>query len=144
MSHDRALLRNLVTRVWALDNARIDDVEGTFDDWEAFRAAREKRARTAAAEARQAEAKKPRQKADPEEERRARQSAERTAGRKREAAEGRVQRLEGAVRELESRLADPALYQGKDGAGEAARLNAELTSRKAELDRAMEDWAALN
>ncbi|HEU5357758.1 MAG TPA: ATP-binding cassette domain-containing protein, partial [Gemmatimonadales bacterium] len=144
VSHDRALLRNLVTRVWALENARIDDVEGTFDDWEAFRAAREKRARTAAAEARQAETKRPRQKADPEEERRARQSAERTAGRKRAAAETRVQQLEGAVRELESRLADPALYQGKNGAAEAARLNAELSARKDDLDRAMEDWAALN
>jgi ATP-binding cassette subfamily F protein 3 len=144
VSHDRALLRNLVTRVWALDRGRIDDVEGSFDDFEAFRAAREKRSRAAAAEARQAEARKPRAKATPEEERRTRQSAERTAGRKREAAEGRVQELEGEVRALEARLADPALYQGKDGAALAGRLNGELTAKRAELDRAMEEWSELN
>ncbi|MGH7589797.1 MAG: ATP-binding cassette domain-containing protein, partial [Gemmatimonadales bacterium] len=140
VSHDRALLRNLVTRVWALDQGRIEDVEGTFDDFEAFRASREKRARAEAAEARQADARKPKAKATPDEERRARQSAERTADRKREAAEARVQELEGAARALESRLADPVLYQGKDGAAEAARLNAELGATKAELDRAYVEW----
>ncbi|MGB7211176.1 MAG: ABC-F family ATP-binding cassette domain-containing protein [Gemmatimonadales bacterium] len=140
VSHDRALLRNLVTRVWALDRGRIEDVEGTFDDFEAFRASREKRARAAAADARQAEARKPRPKATPDEERRARQSAERTADRKRVAAEARVQELEGAVRGLESRLADPTLYQGKNGGAEAAGLNAELAAKKADLDRAYVEW----
>ena len=55
VSHDRALLRNLVTRVWSLSGGRIEDIEGGFDEWEAFKLSREKQARAAAQE----------QKADP-------------------------------------------------------------------------------
>jgi ATP-binding cassette subfamily F protein 3 len=144
VSHDRALLRNLVTRVWALGDQRIDDVEGTFDEWEAFRAAREKAARAQAAQDRKAEARKPKGRPAEVEERKARQSEARSAGRRREAAEARVHELEAQVRALEARLADPALYQGKGGAAEAARLTADLTARKAELDQALEEWAALS
>ncbi|MDP2956667.1 MAG: ABC-F family ATP-binding cassette domain-containing protein, partial [Longimicrobiales bacterium] len=39
VSHDRALLRNLVTRVWALEDGRITDYPGTFEEWEVARAA---------------------------------------------------------------------------------------------------------
>ncbi|HET7041992.1 MAG TPA: hypothetical protein VFI13_08225, partial [Gemmatimonadales bacterium] len=143
VSHDRALLRNLVTRVWSLEGRRIEDVEGSFDDWEAFKAGRAKRAREAEAEARQAEAKRPREKAKPDEERRAKQAEERDQARKRERAEQRVQGLEGEVRALEEQLADPTLYQRADGTRDAQRLDGELKAKRAELDRAMEEWTRL-
>ena len=141
VSHDRALLRNLVTRVWSLERGRIEDVEGTFDDWEAFRAGRERRAREEAAEARQAEAKRPKEKPKPDEERRARQAEERDQVRKRERAEQRVQMLEEEIRAIEAKLADPALYQQPHGAKEAKALDGELRAKKAEHDRAMEEWS---
>ena len=140
VSHDRALLRNLVTRVWSLERGRIEDVEGTFDEWEAFKAGREKRAREDAAEARQNEAKRPKEKAKPDEERRAKQAEERDQVRKRERAEQRVHALEGEVAALEAKLADSALYQQPNGAKEAQKLDGELRARKAELDAAMEEW----
>lgn len=144
VSHDRALLRNLVTRVWSLERGRIEDVQGTFDEWEAFRAGRAQRERQAEAERREAEARKPKAaKPSPEEERKARQAEERALARRREAAEGRVHVLEGEVRALEGQLADPGLYNGRSGAAEAARLTAELKAKRAELDRAMEEWGAL-
>ena len=143
VSHDRALLRNLVTRVWALDGARIEDVDGTFDDWEAYRAGRSKEARAAAAQARQSEAKRSRPKPTPEDERRARQSAARTSERRREAAERRVGELDAQLAEFEGRLADPGLYQRKDGAQEAARLTAERDRLRMERDRVIAEWEAL-
>ena len=143
VSHDRALLRNLVTRVWALDGTRIEDVDGTFDDWEASRAGRSREARAAAAQARQSEARRARPKTDPEAERRARQSAARTHERRREAAERRVGELDAELVALEARLADGGLYQQKDGAREAGRLTAERDRLRMERDRVIAEWEAL-
>ena len=140
VSHDRALLRNLVTRVWSLDKGRIEDVEGTFEEWEAFRASREKQARVTAAEEKKAEAKRPKTDQKPDEQRRSKQADERTAVRKREAAEQRVHALEGAIKGLEAKLAEAGLYQQPNGAKAAKKLDAELRAKKAELDRAMEAW----
>ncbi|WP_395654205.1 molybdopterin cofactor-binding domain-containing protein, partial [Phycicoccus elongatus] len=50
VSHDRALLEALVTRVWVLHNARITDYPGTFVEWEEASREREHAAAVAAAE----------------------------------------------------------------------------------------------
>jgi ATP-binding cassette subfamily F protein 3 len=142
VSHDRALLRNLVTRVWSLEGTCIEDVEGTFDDWESWRAGRAREAR-AAAQGRGAEPKRPRPKAPPEDDKRARQAAARTQARRREAAEARVAELDADLRALEARLADPALYQRRDGAIEATKLTAERDRVRAERDRTVAEWEAL-
>ena len=143
VSHDRALLRNLVTRVWSLDKQRIEDIEGSFDDWEAYKVSREKQARAAAAEAKLAESKKPKANLKPNEEHRAKQADERATVRQREKAEQRVQELERQIKELEAKLADPGLYQQPNGQKEAKKLDGELRARRGELDRAMEEWTAL-
>lgn len=142
VSHDRALLRNLVTRVWSLENGRIEDVEGGFDEWEAFRASRAKQAKAQAAEDKKAEAKRPKENRKPDEQHRAKQAEERGKERGREKAEQRVHALEGEIKALEAKLADPGLYQQAGGAKEAKKLDGELRARKAELDRAMEEWTA--
>ncbi len=38
VSHDRAFLRQVATRVWAFDGTRLVDFDGPFDEWEADRA----------------------------------------------------------------------------------------------------------
>ena len=142
VSHDRALLRNLVTRVWSLEGGRIHDLKGSFDEWEAYRAAREKEAKAAAAEEKRTGGKK-QEKPKPDEERRARQAEEREKERGRERAEQRVHALEGEILALEAQLADPGLYQRADGTREAKRLDGELKAKRAQLDRAMEEWSAM-
>ena len=141
VSHDRALLRNLVTRIWSLDRQRIEDLEGSFDDWEAFKVSREKQARAAAAEAKQAEAKKPKEKLKPNEEHRARQAEERGQSRQREKAEQRVQALEGEIKGLEAKLADPDLY-AKDPA-QFDRLMKAIEKARDEKDEAEMRWLDL-
>lgn len=42
VSHDRAFLREVATRVWAFDGSRLVDFDGPFTEWEAVRANRAK------------------------------------------------------------------------------------------------------
>src|SRR6266511_1346666 len=51
VSHDRALLRALTTRVWVLHEGRITDFPGSFEEWEVTSQERAHAARVAAAEA---------------------------------------------------------------------------------------------
>ena len=112
----------------------------SFEEWEAFKTSRAKQAKAAASEARPASAK---EQPKPDEERRARQAEERDQVRKRERAEQRVQALEVEIKVLEARLADPSLYQQANGTKDAKKLDGELRAKRAELDRAMEEWSAL-
>jgi ATP-binding cassette subfamily F protein 3 len=142
VSHDRALLRNLVTRVWALEDGRISDYPGTFEEWEAARAA------AADAEARRrAEERAAR---DDQGRKAARtRTAQEKEGRKEvrvlrraaEAAEALVHRLESRVAEVTAALADPGLYAG-DAAGlqKALALKGDLARLEGELATAMERW----
>jgi ATP-binding cassette subfamily F protein 3 len=141
VSHDRALLRGLCTRVWSLEHGRITDYDGSFEEWEA---ARDERRRAAEAAARQVEAdRRAREKktARPQEAvRRSNQSAARTAQRALEDAEARVHALEHREVELNALLADPALYQTPDGTARAASLGQELERIRAEFTTAFAAW----
>jgi ATP-binding cassette, subfamily F, member 3 len=37
VSHDRAFLREVATRVWAFDGTRLEDFDGPFVEWEEAR-----------------------------------------------------------------------------------------------------------
>jgi ATP-binding cassette subfamily F protein 3 len=141
VSHDRAFLRELATRVWVFDGERIQDYGGTFVEWEQQRAeqaalGRTQRtqeagaSRTTRTEARKAAAA-----------RRETQETRRSARREAESLELAVHAAESRIAELERALADPALYDGgANGAREAGRLNAELTKVRRALDDALARW----
>jgi ATP-binding cassette subfamily F protein 3 len=142
VSHDRAFLRELSTRVWAFDGERLEDYGGPFVEWEVHATDRAKRraairqreeaaARLAVRDGarRQAESK------------REDENAVRAARRAAETSERDVHRLETRIEELELALADPAMY---DGGGEAARragrLDGELKESRRALDLALTRW----
>jgi len=141
VSHDRALLRTLVTRVWALEDGRITDFPDTFEAWEEKRARDEEAAeRRRAEEARERrDAERRRAGARRKQESRARRNpgALRRAA---EEAETRVHALEERVAELEEALADPALYQDPERRQESVDLEKELTGVRTKLDEAMDQW----
>ena len=142
VSHDRAFLRELATRVWAFHGDRIEDFTGSFVEWEAHvagrnaRAEREdaeraavKREQARAAAKKAAEAKKPAV------------SDAKSARRVAETSEREAQRLEARVAELEHALEDPALYTGgAEGARRAGQLKAELEAAMRDRDAALERW----
>jgi ATP-binding cassette, subfamily F, member 3 len=143
VSHDRALLRNLATRIWELDAQRITVFDGTFAEWEEYA---EERARAAEERARAVAARAAVRPADPAP-RKARTSdsedkAVRSARRAAEAAEARVADAEAVVNRLAAEVADPALYATPEGAARGARLGADLDRARQALDAALEAWAA--
>lgn len=143
VSHDRALLRALTTRVWVLHQERITDFPGGFEEWEIASAERAHAAAVAAAEEEKLRRIKERkQTRRPDEDRRTQQSSRRTAERALADAEARVTEWEGRIAALQSELEDPALYLHPEGAARAGVLGGQLETARAELERAFERWEA--
>jgi ATP-binding cassette subfamily F protein 3 len=143
VSHDRAFLRELATRVWAFEGTHLSDFDGSFVEWETLKAQRDAHAARALAEAAEAKRQAERQrskKAAPaaghdQASRRARQRAA-------EDAEQAVARCEARIADLEAQLADAELYDGSpENARRAGKLDQELARARKELDSAMSAWA---
>jgi ATP-binding cassette subfamily F protein 3 len=139
VSHDRALLRALTTRIWILHDRRMTEFAGGFAEWEEVST---ERAHAAAVEAAEDQALRqvherqrvaPAPKADPRKDLR-------RAQRELEAAETRVAELETEVAAVVAALEDPALYTRPDGATTARRLGTELETLKRNLDAELERW----
>jgi ATP-binding cassette subfamily F protein 3 len=144
VSHDRAVLRELSTRVWAFEGERLIDFDGPFVECEARSAERTaaRQAELAKSDGTNRTAGRTRDKRDAAA-RRGDDARTRAAKRDAEARERDVQAAEARVAELESALADAALYDGSaDGARRAGTLNAELAAARAVLEQAMERWLA--
>ncbi|MEO6445406.1 MAG: ABC-F family ATP-binding cassette domain-containing protein [Gemmatimonadaceae bacterium] len=141
VSHDRELLRKLVTRVWELRNGRIRVFDGEFAEWEEVQD-REEKAKAAKAS----------------EEASVRRASERAAAKKRsetdtkargnardvrravERAEARVAELEKKAAELDAALADDGLYTRKNGHSHAQALSRELAQVRRSLADEMRTW----
>jgi ATP-binding cassette subfamily F protein 3 len=143
VSHDRALLRALTTRVWILHGARITDFPGSFTEWETASAERAHAAAVAAAEdepLRKVQGRK--QTHRPDQDRKRRQSARRQAERALAEAEARVADCETRVAAFRRELEDPELYLTVEGASRARELGKRLDEARLELEQAFDDWAA--
>jgi ATP-binding cassette subfamily F protein 3 len=141
VSHDRALLRALTTRVWVLHQGRITDYPGGFEEWETASAERAHAAAVAASEdealRRVHERKQTRR---TEEVRQQQQSAKRSARKALEQAEARVTACEERVASIRAQLEDPALYATASGSAQAHALGGELETARSELERAFKEW----
>ncbi|HEX3927005.1 MAG TPA: ABC-F family ATP-binding cassette domain-containing protein [Gemmatimonadales bacterium] len=139
VTHDRALLAALTTRIWSLDDGEMADYPGGFADWEseapkraAARTARQSRPRAAARPKAKPSAtpapSRPRLRIDP--------AAVATA-------EAAVAAQEAALADVERRLADPELYARSDGRAAAAALVTERDGARRALEEAMAAWESL-
>ena len=144
VSHDRALLRELATRVWAYEGERIVDFGGTFVEWEQMKKEEALAKRAANSLAADARREKDRAKSKANVAAEADSQAARRAQKKQLAdAERAVQEAEREVQRLRDELANPALYDGSGGsAKKAAELDKSLAAAERSLDKAMERWAA--
>jgi ATP-binding cassette subfamily F protein 3 len=143
VSHDRALLRALTTRVWVLHEGRITDFPGSFGEWETASAERVHGASVAAAEEeslRRVHERKQTRRSDTG--RKQQQSARRTAERALAETESAVTEWEGRVAALRARLEDPALYATPEGGIQAHAIGADLEVARKELERAFAQWEA--
>jgi ATP-binding cassette subfamily F protein 3 len=139
VSHDRAFLRELATRVWAISDGRLEDYDGPFVDWEIRQAERLREAealREAETEKQRPVAKKrPPKPPDPARQRR---KLEREVT----AAESAVEAEEKAVATLEAELADTSIYDGTaEGNRRAEELGRTLEEAKRSLEKTMGKWS---
>lgn len=143
VSHDRAFLRELATRVWSFDGTRLRDFDGPFVEWEVAEA--ERRAKLASesatiAQGRRAQEKAAAQKNKGADERDA--NAKKSAKKAADDAEREVLRLEERVVNVKRALEDGDLYDGTpEKAREAGQLEKELGAAQRLLDDAMTSWA---
>lgn len=141
VSHDRELLRKLVTRVWELRDGKIRAYDGDFGEWEELRD-RE----SSAAEARAAALDAERRAQEKAEAKRRGEADAKSRGRDRdirravERAEARVEELERRVAELDAAIADSTLYTRSDGVEQARTLARELAATREALAQAMSEW----
>ncbi|MEO7042367.1 MAG: ABC-F family ATP-binding cassette domain-containing protein [Gemmatimonadaceae bacterium] len=144
VSHDRALLRALCNRVWVLHGTRVTDFPGSFSEWEVVSEERDHAARVNAEEEeslrRVHEKQKTRRRESELEKER---SAKRTVKRSAEAAEARVEELEGKVATLTRQLEDPGMYGTTEGTAKAVGLGKKLDQARRDLDKALEEWTRL-
>ena len=141
VSHDRAFLDNVVTGIIAFeDDGEVREYVGGYSDWLRQRKPQESIVRAVKGNG-------PRN-SRPQNQEPAKKSA--APGKKKlgfneqrelEALPGRIETLEARVAQLQTSLADPALYQTR--AGEVAALTAELKSAEDELGQAYERWMTL-
>ena len=141
VSHDRALLRALTTRVWILHEGQITDFPGSFGEWETASRERAHAAAVAAAEAESLrKVKERKQTRRPADERERQQSVRRAAERAVGEAEAVVATWESRVGALRAELEDPHLYLTPEGARRAGELGRELETARAQLDQAFARW----
>ena len=127
VSHDRALLRALTTRVWVLHDRHVTDFDGDFAEWEVVSAEREHAASVRAAEEealrRMQEKKKTARRDDGVRDDR---NQIRSAQRRVADLETEIQTLESHIEAVTRELEDPELYTRTGGraARERARRRA--------------------
>ena len=139
VSHDRALLRALTTRIWILHDRRMTEFAGGFAEWEEVSTERAHAAAVQAAEDQALRQVHERQRVAPSPKGDPRKDLRR-AQRELEAAEARVSELESQVAAVVAALEDPALYTRPDGAASAHHLGKDLERLKRDLDAELERW----
>jgi ATP-binding cassette subfamily F protein 3 len=141
VSHDRALLEALTTRVWVLHERHVTDFPGSFGEWEEQSREREHAAAVAAAEEeslRRIRERKTTRRRDskPDDSR----VALRDSKLRMESAEKEIAQLEARIAELTAVLEDPELYVTKDGAQRSLAIGKQLDDLKRRLDDALANW----
>jgi ATP-binding cassette, subfamily F, member 3 len=143
VSHDRAMLRALATKVWVLHERHITEFDGSFAEWEVVSEERAHAASVRASEQvalRRVDEKKRTARRD---ERPASSDTRRQLRQARESAERSerdVADLEQEVATLTAALEDPELYTRPGGVQEANGMGARLDKLRARLDAALATW----
>ena len=141
ISHDRAMLSAVSTRVWAWEDGRFVDYPGTFDEWLEWSARRRAESAATAALARAAE---PKAGSGPSAASSSAPALSKNERRRREREmeelEERIHAIEARIGEIEGALGDPALYAAGGDPARPAALAAERDALQAELADAYAAW----
>jgi ATP-binding cassette, subfamily F, member 3 len=142
VSHDRAMLEALTSRVWVLHEQHVTDFPGSFSEWEEQSREREHAANVIASEREALRRVKERKSTRRGEVKSEGSRALREVRRKVEDSEKLVATLESRVAELSALLENPELYTTREGLEKSLIAGKELDNARRKLDAAIEDWTA--
>ncbi len=128
VSHDRYFINRFATRIWFLENARITDFRGNYDDWQRKKA-REAELRNVPRF--QPEAKKPKKEKP--------SGGTRQQEKELRAVERQIQKLEEAAAQIEAEMAENAADYRK-----LQELMQQQTENERQLTEAYERWETLS
>jgi ATP-binding cassette, subfamily F, member 3 len=141
VSHDRAMLEALTSRVWVLHERHVTDFPGSFVEWEERSREREHAAAVAAAEQESLRRVKERKATRRQESRMDdNRAALRELRRRVEASEKEIAVLEQKIAQLTAHLEDPELYTTREGTQKSVIVGRELEGLKRDLDVAFANW----
>jgi ATP-binding cassette subfamily F protein 3 len=143
VSHDRAMLRALASKVWVLHERHITEFDGSFAEWEVVSEERAHAASVRASEEvalRRVDEKKRTSRRDERPASADPRKALKQAREKAAQAERLVAELEAEVSRLTTALDDPELYTRPRGVEQAHKMGTELDKLRAKLDRALAEW----
>ncbi len=147
VSHDRAVLRGLATRVWEIRDGHLIDFAGPFTEWEALAAQRRIDAADAARQDRlgKAASAPPSSHDVRKEKSREERKAQREAVKAVEKAEQAVTMAEAEVGRVAAALEAPALYDGSaESTVKAQQLGKQLAQARAVLAEAEAQWTMMS
>ncbi|HEU0300580.1 MAG TPA: ABC-F family ATP-binding cassette domain-containing protein [Longimicrobium sp.] len=143
ISHDRAVLSAIATRVWAYEDGRFVDYPGGFDDWLDWSVRHRAESAATAVLARTAEPKlaaQPSSGSDSPRTTTLSKNEIRRREREQQELERRIGQIEERVAEIEATLADPSLYAADADITRPAALAAEREQLAAELAESYAAW----
>ncbi|MEP6731402.1 MAG: ABC-F family ATP-binding cassette domain-containing protein [bacterium] len=143
VSHDRAMLRALASKVWVLHERHITEFDGSFAEWEVVSEERAHAASVRASEEvalRRVDEKKRTSRREERPVGNDPRKALKLARERAEKAEREVAELEAEVSRLTTTLDDPELYTRPNGVVQAHKLGAELDKVRTRLDGALSVW----
>jgi ATP-binding cassette subfamily F protein 3 len=144
VSHDRALLDALTSRVWILHDQHVTDFHGSFAEWEEQSRERKHAADVALAEQealRRVKEKKTTQRRQTEAD--VAKTSLREAQRQVAQVEKEIAELEQRVNELTTMLEDPELYTSPAGTEKSLVAGKQLEDTRRRLDAAIDKWTDL-
>jgi ATP-binding cassette subfamily F protein 3 len=143
ISHDRAFLSSVATRVWSFDDGRIRDFAGTFDEWLEDRARRAEALSAAPSQSRPGEKPSAARSADGMPPAALSKNEIRRRERELERLEAQIGELETRLAALDARLGDPALYAAGADVTAPQKLTAERETAQRDLERTYAEWERL-
>ncbi|MBW3571506.1 MAG: ABC transporter ATP-binding protein, partial [Gemmatimonadetes bacterium] len=140
ISHDRAMLSSISTRVWAYEDGRFVDYPGGYDEWLDWSARRKAESAATAVLARAAEPKAGSGAASAPKPATLSKNEIRRREREQQQLEARIEQIEARIAGIEATLGDPALYAAGADPTRPATLAAERDTLAAELAEAYATW----
>src|SRR5690554_4608754 len=137
VSHDRYLLDNVANKIWYIEDQKIKQYPGTYQEYEDWQASRKEANKNTAKEPK---VKKEKKEVKPETKKTTGKSSSSSLNKDLERLEAEILETENTIKDLELQLADPEIYNSTDKLAELTKL---YQAAKSQLHDYKNKWEEL-